>query len=77
VAAAGALDPSRGAGPAVTYPFRQSDHPTLRTRDMERLIVALRTDFGCFAIIVAFVVIMISAIVFANILTPPASNPLL
>ncbi len=44
---------------------------------MERLIVALRTDFGCLAIIVAFVVIMISAIVFANILTPPASNPLL
>ncbi|HEV3274550.1 MAG TPA: hypothetical protein VG299_06765 [Candidatus Dormibacteraeota bacterium] len=44
---------------------------------MERLIVALRTDFGCFVIIVAFVVIMISAIVFANILTPPASNPLL
>ena len=35
---------------------------------MERLIVALRTDFGCFAIIVVFVVIMISAIVFANIL---------
>jgi hypothetical protein len=45
--------------------------------DMERLIIALRTDYGCFAIIVAFVVIMISAIVFANILTPPASNPLL
>jgi hypothetical protein len=44
---------------------------------MERLIIALRTDFGCFAIIVAFLVIMISAIVFANILTPPASNPLL
>ena len=44
---------------------------------MGRLIVALRTDFGCFAIIVVFVVIMISAIVFANILTPPASNPLL
>jgi hypothetical protein len=44
---------------------------------MERLIVALRTDFGCFVIIVAFIVIMISAIVFANILTPPASNPLL
>ena len=43
---------------------------------MERLIVALRTDFGCFVIIVAFIVIMISAIVFANILTPPASNPL-
>jgi hypothetical protein len=70
----GVPEPARGAGRAVTYPFRRL---TLRTRDMERLIVALRTDFGCFAIIVAFVVIMISAIVFANILTPPASNPLL
>ncbi len=67
-------EPARGAERAVTYSFGRL---TLRTRDMERLIVALRTDFGCFAIIVAFVVIMISAIVFANILTPPASNPLL
>jgi len=67
-------EPARCAGRAVTYSFGRL---TLRTRDMERLIVALRTDFGCFAIIVAFVVIMISAIVFANILTPPASNPLL
>jgi hypothetical protein len=74
VAAAGIRDRARGATPVVTYPFRRL---TLLTRDMERLIVALRTDFGCFAIIVAFVVIMISAIVFANILTPPASNPLL
>jgi hypothetical protein len=74
VAAPGAPLPERGAVRAVTYPFGRL---TLRTRDMERLIVALRTDFGCFAIIVAFVVIMISAIVFANILTPPASNPLL
>ena len=64
----------RGTARAVTYPFGRL---TLRIRDMERLIVALRTDFGCFALIVAFVVIMISAIVFANILTPPASNPLL
>jgi hypothetical protein len=70
----GVLKPASGTTPAVTYPFRRL---TLRKRDMERLIVALRTDFGCFAIIVAFVVIMISAIVFANILTPPASNPLL
>ena len=66
--------PARGAVRAVTYPFGRL---TLRIRDMERLIVALRTDFGCFAIIVVFVVIMVSAIVFANILTPPASNPLL
>ena len=70
----GLSDTTRGVARAVTYPFGRL---TLRTRDMERLIVALRTDFGCFAIIVAFVVIMISAIVFANILTPPASNPLL
>ena len=70
----GTPDRARGRTHVVTYPFRRL---TLRTRDMERLIVALRTDFGCFAIIVAFVVIMISAIVFANILTPPASNPLL
>jgi hypothetical protein len=77
VAVAGTLARARGTTHPVTYPFRQSDNLTLRTRDMERLIVALRTDFGCFAIIVAFVVIMISAIVFANILTPPASNPLL
>ena len=74
MAAPGAPLPERGPVRAVTYPFGRL---TLRTRDMERLIVALRTDFGCFAIIVAFVVIMISAIVFANILTPPASNPLL
>jgi hypothetical protein len=44
---------------------------------VERLILALRTDFGCLVIIVAFLVIMISTIVFANILTPPSSNPLL
>ena len=74
MAAAGMRGRARGTTHVVTYPFRRL---TLRTRDMERLIVALRTDFGCFAIIVAFVVIMISAIVFANILTPPASNPLL
>ena len=67
-------DSASGTRRSVTYPFGRL---TLRTRDMERLIVALRTDFGCLAIIVAFVVIMISAIVFANILTPPASNPLL
>ena len=42
---------------------------------MERLILALRTDFGCLVIVVAFLIIMISAIVFADIITPPASNP--
>jgi hypothetical protein len=44
---------------------------------VERFILALRSDFGCLVIIVAFVVIMISTIVFANIITPPSSNPFL
>ncbi|MGH7749002.1 MAG: hypothetical protein ACREQ5_30190 [Candidatus Dormibacteria bacterium] len=42
---------------------------------MERLILALRSDFGCLVIVLAFVVIMISTIVFADIVTPPAANP--
>ena len=42
---------------------------------LERVIVNLRNDFGCLVIIVVFVVIMISAIVFANIITPPSNNP--
>lgn len=42
---------------------------------MERLVLALRSDFGCLVIVVAFVVIMISTIVFANIITPPSNNP--
>ncbi|HVS41954.1 MAG TPA: hypothetical protein VMU20_06745 [Candidatus Dormibacteraeota bacterium] len=42
---------------------------------MERLILALRSDYGCLVIVLAFVVIMISTIVFADIITPPASNP--
>ena len=42
---------------------------------MERLILALRSDYGCLVIVVAFVVIMISTIVFADIITPPAANP--
>jgi hypothetical protein len=42
---------------------------------VERLILALRTDFGCLVIAIAFVIIMISTIVFADFLTPPASNP--
>jgi len=42
---------------------------------VERLILAFRTDFGCLVIAVAFLVIMISAIVFATIITPPASTP--
>jgi len=42
---------------------------------LERVIVNLRNDFGCLVIIVVFVVIMISTIVFANIITPPSNNP--
>lgn len=42
---------------------------------MERLILALRSDYGCLVIVLVFVVIMISTIVFADIVTPPASNP--
>jgi hypothetical protein len=42
---------------------------------VERFILSLRSDFGCLVIIVAFVVIMISTIVFANIITPPSNNP--
>ena len=42
---------------------------------MERFVLALRSDFGCLVIVLAFVVIMISTIVFADIITPPAANP--
>jgi hypothetical protein len=44
---------------------------------VERLILALRSDFGCLVIIVAFVVIMISTIVFANEITPSSRSPFL
>jgi len=42
---------------------------------IERFVLALRTDFGCLALVTAFVVIMVSAIAFADILTPPPNNP--
>jgi len=42
---------------------------------LERFIVAVRNDFGCLVIIALFLVIMISTIVFANIITPPSNNP--
>ncbi len=42
---------------------------------MERLVLALRSDFGCLVIVLMFVVIMVSTIVFADIVTPPAANP--
>jgi hypothetical protein len=44
---------------------------------VERLILALRSDFGCLCIAVAFLAIMISTIVFADIITPSPSSPLL
>jgi len=42
---------------------------------LERFILALRTDFGCLVIVVGFVVLMLSAIVFADVISPPANNP--
>ena len=42
---------------------------------LERSILAIRQDFGCFVIVVFFVVIMVSTILFATIITPPTSNP--
>jgi hypothetical protein len=42
---------------------------------LERLVLNIRADFGCVAIIAVFLIIMISTIVFADVLTPPAANP--
>jgi hypothetical protein len=42
---------------------------------VERFILALRADFGCLALIAAFLVIMVSTIYFADVLTPPSNNP--
>ena len=42
---------------------------------IERLVLAIRNDLGCFAIAVAFFVIMVSTIIFADVITPPSSNP--
>lgn len=42
---------------------------------LERLVLNIRSDFGCVAIIAAFLIIMISTIVFADVITPPAANP--
>ena len=44
---------------------------------MERLVLAIRTDFGCLAIIVGFLIIMISTIVFADVITPGPVSPFL
>jgi hypothetical protein len=66
----------RQVGSTVAYPVRRRVRGRLSWEEMvERFILALRSDFGCLVIIVAFVVIMISTIVFANIITPPSSNP--
>jgi hypothetical protein len=63
----------RGTDTAFTYPWASASPAS---HDMvERFITAVRNDFGCLVIIVAFVVIMISTIVFANIITPPSNNP--
>jgi len=42
---------------------------------LERLVLNIRADFGCVAIIAVFLIIMISTIVFADVITPPAANP--
>jgi hypothetical protein len=42
---------------------------------IERLVLAIRQDLGCFIIAVAFFVIMVTTIIFADVITPPASNP--
>lgn len=42
---------------------------------VERFLLLLRNDFGCLVVAIAFFVIMISTIVFANIITPPSQNP--
>jgi hypothetical protein len=69
-------EPATQAGGIVAYPVRRCSRGRLCWEEMvERFILALRSDFGCLVIIVAFVVIMISTIVFANIITPPSSNP--
>jgi hypothetical protein len=68
--------PATQPGGIVAYPVRRRARGRLCWEEMvERFILALRSDFGCLVIIVAFVVIMISTIVFANIITPPSSNP--
>ena len=52
-----------------------AERPSGDPQPVERLILALRSDYGCLVIALAFVVIMISTIVFADIVTPPANNP--
>jgi hypothetical protein len=42
---------------------------------VERLILAIRQDFGCLVIMVAFFVVMVATIIFADVITPPSSNP--
>jgi hypothetical protein len=65
-------------GAIVAYPVRRRVRGRRSWEEMvERLIVALRSDFGCLVIIVAFVVIMISTIVFANEITPSSRSPFL
>ncbi len=41
----------------------------------ERFLAAIRQDIGCLSIATAFIIIMVFAIVFANIITPSANNP--
>lgn len=75
-----AAAPSQTSAQGVSFPvFRTSGpcavHVVHRTGMVERFILALRSDFGCLAVIAAFVILMVSAIAFADILTPPSANP--
>ena len=69
----GAFDPSRSRRFSSTE--RGADAVSFRA--VERVILALRTDFGCLVIVIGFLIIMISTIVFANIITPGSSSPFL
>ena len=62
--------PRTGGG----YPLGASE-PSGDSPPVERLILALRSDYGCLVIVLAFVVIMISTIVFADIITPAPGGP--
>jgi len=72
-----ALRPKARPPTRFLYPVPRPAEPIPESTTVERLILALRSDFGCLCIAVAFLAIMISTIVFADIITPSPSSPLL
>ena len=50
-------------------------HGNSERKMVERFILTLRQDFGCLVIAIAFLVIMISTILFASQLTPTVGGP--